>query len=62
MPEEEDLNEESLEELKNKARDQKIKGFSKMNKEELIDAIKESKDKEENEDEEDVKSDENEEN
>ena len=61
MPEE-DINDESVEDLKNQARELKIKGFSKMSKEELIDAIKESKDKEENEDEEDVKSDEKEEN
>ena len=57
-----DINDESVEDLKNQARELKIKGFSKMSKEELIDAIKESKDKEENEDEEDVKSDEKEEN
>ena len=60
MPEETDFEHEDLEELKNDAKEKGIKGYSKMNKEELIDALEEKeeeelkeeteKDKEEDED------------
>ncbi len=46
MPEETDFEHEDLEELKNDAKEKGIKGYSKMNKDELIDALEEKEEEE----------------
>ena len=53
MPEEEDFEEESIDELKEKAKEAGIKGSSKMSKEELIDALKDAEDENDKDDESD---------
>ena len=46
MPEEEDFSKESVEELKQKAKDKGIKGYSKMSKDELVENLKDEEEAE----------------